>query len=386
MRISAFVHDLASNPIVRAFPVLEGLCRLGHEVEIIGLLISGSEVFEPYRNRAEYVTIRSSGTLVSVATAAARLAHRATGDAFYAFKPLLTSYWPALLASRFGRRGALLLDVEDNELWPDVAGPVSFAYQHVLRGWNTAGALRYKAALHLLTPLAKHVTVSSTYLRARHGGTILLHGPDESIFDPGRSEFDQQRCRELLRLPKGAPLALFAGTPHHHKGLDIIINGLCLPSTEQLHLVLAGPENHPTFQEAARRLGRRCHLLGHVANADMPALLAAVDIVPTLQRANGFTAAQIPGKLLEAMAMEKTVVVTPVSDLVEIVGSNAEPRGWVVPCEDPVALANTIATILGHPEATRRRQLAAREFFLQRASTAAISDTLAGIVGSCGIC
>src|SRR6185436_19978286 len=113
---------------------------------------------------------------------------------------------------------------------------------------------------------------------------------------------------------------------------------------------------------AAARLGGRFHQLGMVANARMPALLAACDAAPVPQRDVPFARAQLPAKVLEAMAMAVPVVATPVGDLPEILGGEA--RGWPVPADDPAALARALAAIAADPGEAARRAEAGRRWFL----------------------
>jgi hypothetical protein len=47
-RVSFIVHDLAANPIVRAAALATAVART-HDVELIGFLNSGPDVYEPYR-------------------------------------------------------------------------------------------------------------------------------------------------------------------------------------------------------------------------------------------------------------------------------------------------------------------------------------------------
>ena len=115
----------------------------------------------------------------------------------------------------------------------------------------------------------------------------------------------------------------------------------------------------------------------------MPELLAAADVVVIPQRRNGFTEAQVPAKLFEAMAMAKTIVASSVSDVPEILGEGeASPRGWIIPPQDSSALAETLGRIRCSPDEAQRRGEAAREFFVENASTEAISVRLRGLLSA----
>lgn len=374
--ISFFVYDLSKNPIVRAYPLAKACQKLGYQVEVLGLQ-SQAEIYAPYRDAFEYKTFPSRRWVWNTR----KLASMATGDIIYGCKPLWDSFGAALFASGFGQKKPLLLDVEDDELIPRFDNVRSMVRGLALTGWTSRVSIQWRLILHLLTRLSAYTTVSSRKLQRRYGGEILLHGPDETLFDPRRPELSSVSCRERFGLPQDVPIVLFAGTPRTHKGIDMIIEALRSAVNGEYHLALAGPADHPDFRYGVEVLGKRCHLLGHVPYDQMPRLLSAVDIVPTPQRRDRFTESQIPAKLIEAMAMEKTVIASRVSDLGEILGENtAQPRGWVIPPEDTQALAMVFTQILTNRDEVKRRTQAARQFFLENASIEANAQKLARII------
>ena len=377
--ISFFVNDLATNAIVRAAPLAEALRQEGHQVEIIGFVINGTDVYAPYRDRFLYKTIQIKGTLRGQIQ---KLARMAEGDLIYACKPLITTFLPALLSSRLGLRRPLLLDVEDDELWLDNEPsftPITKMKKILRQYWN----LRKTYAIQPLTRFASAVTVVGRTLQRRYGGVIILHGPDEGVYDPTRPELDTYSCRKRFKLPLDDPLVLFAGIPHKHKGLDMLIDSLRDSRLRHLKVVLAGPVDHPAFLSAKNMLPGRVLHLGVVTNDQMPQLLAAINIVPTPQLINDFTEAQIPAKLLEAMAMGKSVVASRVSDLPILLGEHdVQPRGWIHTPGDVNGLADCLANILNNPEEARRRGRAAREYFVANAGINAIRSRLRPIFNS----
>lgn len=378
LRVSFFVHDLASNPIVRAAPLAEALRREGLEVEMVGFLISGQQVYAPYRDRFAYKTIPINGRLRGQITELARLA---TGDIIYACKPIATTLLPALLASGFSRRHPLLLDVEDNELWigEEALGRAGLGAS-LLKYWR----LRNTYALHPFTRLALGVSVVSRKLQRRYGGNIVLHGPDEDLYDPARPGLAPAKCRARFGLSADAPLVLFAGVPREHKGLDTLIHALRDSRLSTIKLVLAGPPDDPVFRQADAALPGRVTRLGLVPNHDMPALIAACDIIPTPQLDNDFTQSQIPAKLLEGMAMAKYVIASRVSDLPTLLGEGEKaPRGWLHPPGDAAGLADCLAEVLRDADESGRRARAAREWFLENASLAAIRRRVRPLLAEC---
>ena len=90
---------------------------------------------------------------------------------------------------------------------------------------------------------------------------------------------------------------------------------------------------------------------------EMPAVVAAADIVVVPQRDTVVARAQFPIKLTDAMAMAKPVVTTRVGDIPEVIGD----AGWVVEPGDRRALAEALAQALDHPAEALRRGQRARE-------------------------
>lgn len=384
MKISLFVHDLSKNPIGRAYPIAKALQRLGHEVEILGFLIKGNNIYRPYRGGLFYRYIKVPDSFIHVLLQSPILAKMASGDIIYAFKPLWTSFFPALLASGEGRKKPLLLDIDDDELWVHFRGVHWFVAKHLLWGWNNHRSWHYKLLLDRYARACTRKTLMSQKMKRRYGGEILLHGPDESIFDPNRQDLDRYHCRELLGLPFDVPLALFVGTPMPYKGLDKVVAAFQESPALNYHLILVGDKTHPIYQAAYASLGKRCHIYDYMSNEQMPALLTAVDVVPIIQQFHGVAEAQTPAKLLEAMAMEKAIVASWVADLPEILGEKEQfPRGWLTSPTDVTALAQLLGYIENHPKQARERGKAARNYFMEHASTGILSGKLAQILKSC---
>jgi len=382
-KISLFVHDLAANPIGRAYPIAKALKKVGLEVEILGFLMSADKIYLPYNDTFNYVTLRTDSR-PGVVFKASDLARKAEGDIIYAFKPLWTSYWPALLASGFGRKKPLLLDIEDNELCLQCDSTKDFLYKNFVRGWNFIVSPKYNWVLHPLTGLAAYKTVSTTALQRIYGGEIILHGPDSSLFDPKLSNCDKYVCRKKFNLPQSAPLLLFVGTPYPHKGLDLLVHALTQPQLISCHLVLCGDAKCRQYVDAADALGQRCHFIDFLPNNSIPELLAAVDIVPVLQRPGKFANAQLPAKMLDAMAMSKAVIVTAVSDLPSIIGGNPA-RGWAISPLDEEAFIAATLEIINNPDEAKRRGDAARQYFLDNASLSANGNKMRGIMNKLNI-
>jgi glycosyltransferase involved in cell wall biosynthesis len=77
------------------------------------------------------------------------------------------------------------------------------------------------------------------------------------------------------------------------------------------------------------------------------------------------------------MAMAVPVVGTAVGDLPELLGDG---RGWIVPPDDPGALAAALAGIAADPAEAARRGAAARAWYRTEASVAAIRARVVPLV------
>lgn len=370
-RVSFFVHSLSDNPIGRVVPLALALAP-DYEVEVLGFTHRGT-INETYRDLVTYRVLNCSLDVIAVLREMPRLGSMATGDVIYACKPLLTSLGPALIASGFGRRKPLLLDVEDDEWVPMGVSWGDFVRRDLLKGWRHATAWKYTQLMRPFAHCASTVTVSSTALQRRHGGVIVRHGPDERLFDP-----DLPLLREATRrrygLPEGVPLALFAGTPQPHKGFGVLRRALLDSRARAWHLVLIGEAENPEFVACAEALPGRTTRLGFVRREDMPAVLHAVDAVPIPQLPMRFAQSQLPAKLLDAMAMGTPVAVSRVGDLPEILGEGS--RGWLFAPGDAGGLAACLQAIAAHPGAAAERAGRARAWFLAEASRTAIRASL----------
>ena len=361
MKVSLFVHNLSSNPIVRAYPFAKALEQMGYEVEILGLTYYSEEIYKPYRNEFTYKTIHTYDDIRWVIINGFRLSKMATGDIVYVFKPLWGTFWPGLLYSWFGMKKKLILDAEDNELWDCMIGNgVSALRKNKFYPINPV----YNKILHPLTWLVSKKTVVCSQLKKRYGGEIVLHGPSADKFNPELLP-SQSQIRNKYNIPADVPMLLFAGKPVYYNGLYDVLDVLLCNKANDWHLMLTGNAEDQIFLEVKERLGSRCHLLGFVDNSAMPEILKMADLVPILQTEIPSTNMQIPAKLLEAMAMGKGIIATDVSDIRSILSNDC---GWVVDRFDKVGIADLLYNLARNKNEVVRRGGNARGFYLKNAS------------------
>ncbi len=170
------------------------------------------------------------------------------------------------------------------------------------------------------------------------------------------------------------------GRLHHQKGFDVLLEALASVRVRRsVHAVVvgAGPE--------APWLAASCHGLGldevvtFTGASQRPVdELAAADLVVIPSRWESG-----PLVLLEAMALARPVVATPVGFVPELVRDGE--TGWLVPVEEPAALAAAIEAALADPAGSAERGRAGRAAVAprldRRAGVAAVEAVYRRVLG-----
>jgi len=366
MRVSVVSPDVSSNAMARTCPIAQTLAR-DHDVEMLGF-DGGDGPFEPYADAFDYETVSPGRSPLSLSRRIAELSDSITGDVVYAFRPQAGSLGVALHHKR--RHGTpVVLDVEDLVRYEEYPLYRQLYNAVVFSGSPTGGV--YARLLERRLDEVDAVTVTSTALRERYGGTILPYGPDADEFDPATVEPHPDVAADH----GDAPLVVFIGTIRDHKGLDVLAEAVGLVDSD-LRLVIAGydPEGH--VPELERRSGGRVDFRGPIPHDAVPGYLAAATLVAVPQKATRYTQAQIPNKIFEAMAMGRPVVASSVSDLPEIL----DGCGRVVDPEDPDALADAIQEILNDDDLAAQFGRTARERYVAEYGREALRERLAGVL------
>jgi glycosyltransferase involved in cell wall biosynthesis len=376
-RISFFSSDLSDNNVVRLYPIVKVLSRR-YEVEVIGPLFGDQELFSPYTTEFEYRTVRAPAAHRMCLTFWKRLwrelAGVASGEVIYAFKPMLASYGAAVFAGWRGRR-PVVLDIEDFDA-------CSFHSLDLRSRWNPRMVREpfrdqgnpYSLRLaELLMVLTKHRVVASAFLQHRYGGVRIVQGANCHDFDPAR--VDRAAVRTELGLLDGEKVILFAGALGPHKGVPDLVQATRATGRADLRLLLVGPRSDDA-QRLAREASDVLRVLGPMPHAEMPRLLAAADLVCLPQRDDPYARAQIPAKVFEAMAMQKAIIATSMSDLPEILAG----CGVIVPPGDVSALAAALAGLASDPDRCARLGAEARERCVRFYSWDAMEEPLDSVI------
>jgi glycosyltransferase involved in cell wall biosynthesis len=169
---------------------------------------------------------------------------------------------------------------------------------------------------------------------------VLPNGFDLDLFKPD----DQARCavRAQLQLASDVPLVGVVGRYDPPKDHGNFLRAAMLLSERnpEAHFLLVGREVVPDNSELMEVVGshsvrERLHMLGE--RSDMPAIMAALDVLVSSSSSEGF-----PNVIGEAMCCEVPCVVTDVGDSAILVGDS----GVVVPPRDPEAIAAAVEKLL----------------------------------------
>lgn len=381
--VTLLVSDLSSSGAgrwggVRIFRLKQAIEALGHSVEIVGftsgeLALAGVTAIAA----ADYPTFLQS---------ASRLLSQIRGDIVYAIKPKISSFGVALWQKWRDRR-PVILDIDDWELsWHGGdrnsyrPTPKQFARDLL----KSDGALRhpdhpvYLRWLEKQVQRADAITVHTRFLQNRFGGVYVPNGKDVKLFDPDR--YDRAICRDRYGLTYYRTL-IFPGAPRPYKGVEDLLMAIEQLNWPDLRLVIVGGSPYDDYDaELMRRWGKWIVQLPKLPYAEMPAIVAAADIVAVPQRNTPAAQAQFPLKLTDGMAMAKPILATQVGDIPEILGD----AGFLVEPDAPDRLAAAIAWIFAHPAEAQQRGINARSRCCQHYSIEAMSVALDPILKALG--
>lgn len=260
--------------------------------------------------------------------------------------PLFLGLVGAWLSRRTGAR--MIINVSD--LWP-----ASVVHLGKLR----PGSRAHKLTVRLERYCYRHATLVTgqsneivSDIAARYPERETYHlsnGVDIDRFQPARAT---PEVRAALA-PRDRCVAVYAGLHGLAQGLDAVVRvAAALPTNVPLDVIFVGdgPEKR-SLQDQARALGtRRVRFLKPRPHAEVPAILAAADIVlvPLGLRLPG----AVPSKLYEAMGSGRAVVLVADGEPARIVRTHE--AGLVVPPGDGAGLAAALQRLAADPELRAR--------------------------------
>lgn len=189
---------------------------------------------------------------------------------------------------------------------------------------------------------------------------------DRFLKEPSGEEIDRVKARYPMVASDRSKL-LFVGRLRYYKGLNVLIDAL--PQIDaQLIVVGVGPmQSEWQAQAGARGVADRVAWLGEAPDDDLPALyhLADLFVLPATHSSEAFGLVQV-----EAMASGVPTICTEVGTGTSWVTQDGQ-TGYVVPPNDPAALAEKINRLLADPPLRHALGAAARaraqaEFAVER--------------------
>ena len=361
MKITILSHNLSSNASMRA-----------HRLAVAARHFADVTLIGPMESKGAWPALPSEPWIKAVEEkrfprfflSLLELVDAVDGDIIIAAKPHLASFGAALLA---GERAnvPVILDMDDldigftpREQWPE---------KPTLTDLRRPSSTIYLSLLTRAAPAASAITVSSTALQKRFGGTVLPHGCLTEMFNP--EEIDRPSARQEFGFTKST--VLFAGTPRWHKGLKPLAKAVSKVPGAQL-AVLCRPEDLADPQWQRFPLLR----LPLVPYHTMPRLLAAADVVAIPQLDTEVSRYQMPMKVYDSMAMRKPIVASAISDLPSVLHG----CGRLVPPGDVDKLAEAISELLQNCTEAQLLGQRARTRCLENFSMRSVSAILEPVI------
>jgi glycosyltransferase involved in cell wall biosynthesis len=233
-----------------------------------------------------------------------------------------------------------------------------FVTDHNSSGRNFAHKLRLERWVDGLLAVSDFAATRFPEFSSRH--TTIYGGVDTNVFRPNGAD------------PQGD--VLFVGRLHYFKGVDVLIDAV----RDDMRLDLYGPSYDPEYLQVLHEHARGKNVIFHappsqgdLVRAYQDARVAVLPSTPESRYGASSIGEFFPLVILEALACGTPVVATSVGGIPEIVrhGEN----GFVVPPNDPPALADAVAEIRDDPELRRRMSHAAVETIRERFTWSAVA-------------
>ncbi len=357
MKIAILSHNLTSNAVMRA-----------HRLALAARHFAEVTVLGPVKHRGAWNALPEEPWIKSVDSknlpkffeTILELIAASQSDVLLAVKPYLASYGVALLAAEC-HKIPVILDFDDLDV--QLAPKSEPGLQHALESMRDPASTIYLRVLSKATGAASAITVASTALQARFGGTLVPHGCPTEFMDP--TKINREEARQ--RFGFSGPVVVFPGTRRTHKGLKPLAKAVArIPGVRLAVLCRLDDFSQPEWQEFP--LIR----LPLIPYASLPELLAAADVVAIPQLDTEAASHQMPMKVYDAMAMARPIVASTVSDLPMVLKGCAR----LVAPGDVSGLAAAIRGLLEHPAEARALGEQARARCLQNYSMRHVADCL----------
>lgn len=361
-KATVLVHDISSNTLGVATALAQALA-VRFEVQVVGPEIAGG-ASEMYRGAFPYTIVpaprlyRFPDFLWQVGP----LLKAITGDVIIAVKAYADTV-PVALWKRRASGCKVLVYLDEWDAAPFHEEASDPWWKGLLSNLHHPLDDHYFPLVERMIRRADGVISSSSFLQKRFGGAVIPFGADTDLFHP-RTEKECATLRSTLGL-NDKKVIVFAGVVRPHKGVESLLAAVQAVGDPALRVLVVGPVTDYLAELRSRpEYASWLHGVGSQRKEMVAQYLGLADLVVIPQDNTLLARSQVPCKVFEAMAMEKPVVATAVSDLPEIL----DGCGWVVSPGDLSGLANAIRYALAHPEEGLEKGKAARMKCLQRYS------------------
>ncbi len=200
---------------------------------------------------------------------------------------------------------------------------------------------------------------------------VVYNGCDAEIFRPAADAAARAALRRELGIADDERLLVFCGALSERKGMPELAAAWRTFSSR-----------HPAWRLVLLGSGPRPAGLGECAIC--PGELPPAQVLRWLQAADGYVQPSrlegLANATMEAMAAGLPVVTTATCGQTELVRPEPDGNGWLVPPQDPAALAAALAELAADPERARRRGEAARRTIVERFDPRVEAARLAGLL------
>lgn len=367
-KITIISCNLSSNGLNRCLSLAHALST-NYAVEIIGTTFQ-REVWPPAHESGIPIKAVSVEQFPRYFQTIRELLRMADGDVIIACKLRFPSFGVALL-KRLISGTPVILDIDDDEVAMTMPGRKE---RLLLRLRNPNGDLTTRL-MHPLFRFANAVFCVSHFFQKQYGGVIVPHGQDPVTLDPAR--YDAQAIRRDLNIGDNEAIVGFIGTPHPHKGIDLLLEAVALLKRSDVRVMIVGAAVDDHYvQTLQAQYANSMLLVPPQPLSRVPYYLAACDLVVLPQRNCPESFGQMPAKLSDAMAMAKPIISSALSDIPRYL----ESCGMVVPPDDVAALTEKIRWVVEHREESVAMGLRARDRFMSMLTYNAINALVTPVI------
>lgn len=193
---------------------------------------------------------------------------------------------------------------------------------------------------------------------------VLHNGVDTEFFFPGKCMEQATRLRDEL-LSDHKTIFSYFGFLDENNGIKFfmeVLENLPVEITDRIMVLIMG---RGPYSEFVRDISSRhpfIRYLGLVEYEDMPAYYDLTDVIVIPRPRNAATETFVPIKLLEAMSMEKIVLVSDVKGMAEVVHDGV--NGLSYKASDTIGLGEHIVNITKRPKEFEHLGIRARRTVL----------------------